>query len=133
MKSFTILLTLTILTSCASVPNPKNASEVLNSGACKYNTAFNYETCDKARNLVRVKKIEKFISENPEYSVYKDTVINKKIKVGLPEELLLLSWGKPKNINETVYEYGSRKQYVYSNDYIYVEDGKITSWQSHRR
>ncbi len=48
-----------------------------------------------------------------------------RLKVGMPEELLLYSYGKPDHIN---YEsYG--KQYVYEDgDCVYVKNGKVTGW-----
>lgn len=54
-------------------------------------------------------------------------VLDEKIKVGMPEKLLIYSWGKPKKINSSSY---GNKQYVYDNDYVYVKDGKVVSWQS---
>ncbi|MCR4658932.1 MAG: hypothetical protein K5650_01405 [Bacteroidales bacterium] len=54
-------------------------------------------------------------------------VLNEKIKVGMPEKLLIYSWGKPERINSSS---DGRKQYVYDNDYVYVKDGKVVSWQS---
>jgi len=56
--------------------------------------------------------------------------------VGMSERALRCSWGKPGlygDINTTVSEYGTRKQYVYrgcttcSTQYVYVEDGRVTS------
>ena len=54
-------------------------------------------------------------------------VFDRKIKVGMPEKLLIYSWGKPEKINSSSY---GNKQYVYDNDYVYVKDGKVVSWQS---
>lgn len=49
------------------------------------------------------------------------------IKIGMPEILLRYSWGKPERINSSSY---GNTQYVYDNDYVYVKDGKVVSWQS---
>lgn len=54
-------------------------------------------------------------------------VLNRKIKVGMPEKLLVYSWGKAERINSSSY---GNQQYVYGNDYVYVKDGKVVSWQS---
>lgn len=51
-------------------------------------------------------------------------VLDKKIKVGMPEKLLIYSWGKPDKINSA--SYGD--QYVYDGQYVYIKGGKITSW-----
>lgn len=52
------------------------------------------------------------------------TVMSRKIKVGMPSKLLIMSWGKPDRIHSA--SYGD--QYVYGNQYVYVKKGKITSW-----
>lgn len=50
--------------------------------------------------------------------------------IGMTEKMLLDSRGYPENINRTVTKYGENKQYVYlGNKYVYVENGKVTSWQ----
>lgn len=54
-------------------------------------------------------------------------VLNEEIKVGMPEKLLMYSWGKPGKINSSSY---GNKQYVYDNNYVYVKDGKVVSWQT---
>ena len=55
-------------------------------------------------------------------------VLNEEIKVGMPEKLLFYSWGKPERVNSSSY---GNKQYVYDNNYVYVKDGKVVSWQSY--
>jgi hypothetical protein len=53
-----------------------------------------------------------------------------KIQLGMSETALLCSWGRPQKVNRTVNASGEHKQYVYgSNTYVYVENGKIDSWQ----
>ena len=54
-------------------------------------------------------------------------VLNEEIKVGMPEQLLINSWGRPEKINSSSY---GNKQYVYGYNYVYVKDGKVVSWQS---
>jgi hypothetical protein len=59
-----------------------------------------------------------------------ERVAKKMIWIGMTEEMLLDSWGQPKDINSTVTRYGSRKQYVYDlGQYVYVENGKVEAWQ----
>lgn len=53
------------------------------------------------------------------------------IWIGMTEQMLLDSWGRPDDINTSVTRYGSRKQYVYgSGQYVYVENGIVDSWQN---
>ena len=72
---------------------------------------------------------------------YLDKLINKKIdpllnlwnsgevRIGMSEKDLLISCGSPNEINRTVTSNGSSEQWVYSNIYVYVENGKVTSFQ----
>lgn len=56
---------------------------------------------------------------------------NRQIFIGMSEEALLLSWGNPSDINSSTGAWGVHKQYVYGDfgPYVYVENGKVTSWQ----
>lgn len=51
-------------------------------------------------------------------------ILNGKVLVGFSEEMVLLSWGKPKKINRTSY----RDQWVYDGQYLYFENGKLESF-----
>lgn len=49
------------------------------------------------------------------------------------EQVLLSTWGKPKKINETITGGGHHEQWVYPGDqYLYFENGILTSIQTHR-
>jgi len=57
-------------------------------------------------------------------------VMQEKIYVGMPKDLLIMSWGEPSTINRNSY---GRDQWVYrwpgsSSDYVYVEKGRIVAW-----
>ncbi len=59
-----------------------------------------------------------------------------KIRIGMSETALIASWGYPNKINRSVGSYGVDKQFVYgrysrysSPTYVYVENGKVISWQ----
>lgn len=61
-------------------------------------------------------------------------IIEKKAWIGMTEEMLIESWGKPDNINTSIYSWGIQKQYVYvkynyQNSYVYFENGICTSIQ----
>lgn len=47
------------------------------------------------------------------------------VSIGMTEEECTLSWGKPKEINRS--SYGS-DQWVYSGQYLYFDDGKLTAF-----
>jgi hypothetical protein len=58
------------------------------------------------------------------------SIADKKIKLGMSEQALLCSWGEPPGgVHSSVGSWGVRKQYVYAGTYVYVENGKVTSWQ----
>jgi hypothetical protein len=52
-----------------------------------------------------------------------------KIQLGMSEAALLCSWGRPERVNRSVGSWGEHKQYIYSGANVYVENGKVTSWQ----
>lgn len=53
----------------------------------------------------------------------------RKIIIGMTQEQVLLSWGKPDDINRNVGSWGNHEQWIYGNSYIYFKNGKLTSWQ----
>jgi len=57
---------------------------------------------------------------------YMICVLNRNVKVGMPELLLAYSLGFPRKINEDPY---GLQQYVYEYMYVYVKNGKVSSWQ----
>lgn len=61
------------------------------------------------------------------YPEYLEAVINKKIKIGMPKDVVILSWGKPDKINKSVYGNISKEQWVYKNQYLYFENGVVTA------
>lgn len=51
------------------------------------------------------------------------------IVLGMTPEQVTLSWGKPKDVNTSVGSWGVREQWVYGRRYVYLENGKVTSFQ----
>ena len=57
-------------------------------------------------------------------------IYENKIWIGMSREQLLESWGRPWDINRTVYSWGVHEQFCYPGSrFVYVEDGEVTSWQ----
>lgn len=54
-----------------------------------------------------------------------DLVRRERIYVGMPQPLLILSWGEPDEINRSSY---GPDQYVYGSKYVYIRNGKIEAW-----
>lgn len=58
-------------------------------------------------------------------------IVRGTIRIGMSAEQVLASWGRPRDINRSVYSFGVHEQWVYSphqNRYVYLEDGIVTSW-----
>jgi hypothetical protein len=54
----------------------------------------------------------------------------KKIAVGFDACLAKAAWGEPKDINRTIYSFGTHEQWVYgASQYVYIEDGKVSAIQ----
>ncbi len=58
-----------------------------------------------------------------------ETIKKQKIRLGMTKDQVLLSWGKPKNINRTVTLHGAKEQWVYDKQYLYFEDGNLAAYQ----
>lgn len=53
-----------------------------------------------------------------------------KIYLGMSEIALNCAWGRPDTVNTSVGSWGVHKQYVYGDNYAYVENGTVKSWQN---
>lgn len=59
-----------------------------------------------------------------------DLIINKKVKEGMTQEMCLLSWGAPEDVNSTITNGVKYEQWVYSiSSYLYFENGILTAIQ----
>ncbi len=63
---------------------------------------------------------------------------NRRVAIGMTEDALACSWGKPHKINRSTGGWGTRAQWIYpstdtsldaSRTYIYVENGRVSAWQ----
>lgn len=52
-----------------------------------------------------------------------------KIVFGMTADQVLASWGHPAKINITVTDAVSDEQWIYGHTYVYLSNGKVTSWQ----
>ena len=93
--------------------------------------AYNYS---KTEN-VRAELVKRNVLSDFEWSL----IDGESLGIGMSELALICTKGRVipgfGTINITTTAYGVNKQYVYENafgnrQYIYVEDGKVTSWQN---
>jgi hypothetical protein len=61
-----------------------------------------------------------------------NAVVEHKIVLGMTEEQVKLSWGKPERINRTVTRRGEREQWIYGDTYLYFENGVLDAWQDRK-
>jgi hypothetical protein len=60
------------------------------------------------------------------------TIDQKKVSIGMTAEQVTLAWGKPEKINTTITANIHREQWVYGEEYLYVQDGVLHSMQTSR-
>ncbi len=58
-----------------------------------------------------------------------DRILQGKVKIGMTKEMCKLSWGTPKDINETISVGNKSEQWVYSENYLYFDNGILTTIQ----
>lgn len=88
----------------------------------------------KKREEQRQERARIYFEQNPQLSdAIKSCILNQKIRIGMTKKQVLLSWGQPRDVNRTVGAWGVHEQWVYGSiyagNYLYFEDGVLTSWQ----
>jgi hypothetical protein len=58
------------------------------------------------------------------------SIKNKSFNINDSECDVLSALGRPKRVNTSTNKYGTNKQLVYETVYVYLENGKITSWST---
>lgn len=111
----------------AIVVNENGDKEQIDFCTCGTNVSSVYLFSNSMNNF--------FTTENPKNS-YKgkeenwELICERKIKIGFTEDELRFSWGNPNKINETTVSGKQHQQFVYSDQYVYLENGIVTSFQS---
>ncbi len=60
-----------------------------------------------------------------------ELIADGKVSVGMTSEQAIAAWGKPDDINKTIYSSGVHEQWVYGiGSYLYFEDGILTTIQN---
>lgn len=67
-----------------------------------------------------------------ERSRFNELVSQGKVAIGMTKRMVLKSWGQPNKINISIGSYGRSEQWVYANEYVYVENGVVKSLQASR-
>ena len=83
---------------------------------------------------------QELISRYPEWTTKMRALVEEgKINIGMIEEQVLASWGRPKKINKDVGTWGVFEQWVYEAPspsygvtyYVYLENGVVVTWQKY--
>jgi hypothetical protein len=56
-------------------------------------------------------------------------ILQGKVKIGMTKEMCELSWGEPKDINNTITSGRKSEQWVYEDNYLYFDNGILTTIQ----
>lgn len=76
---------------------------------------------------------ELYVENHPDLEPrIEDAILRGAAVIGMTEEQVIASLGRPYEINRTVGEWGVHEQWIYSRyygPYLYFEDGILTSWQ----
>jgi hypothetical protein len=78
-------------------------------------------------------RITRAIAKHPEWKDRDvEAIACGTIAMGMSEDEVRASWGAPQHINETQLPRSRTAQWVYPANYVYFDDGIVTSWQSSR-
>jgi hypothetical protein len=55
-----------------------------------------------------------------------------RVAIGMTAGMVRRSWGEPKKINSTILRGARSEQWVYSHEYVYLEDGIVSAMQTLR-
>lgn len=79
--------------------------------------------------LGRYAQIRSYLTEHPEQNHFKSFAQQRKIAVGMSEELLILSWGDPRKKTKSKNAEGEFTQYHYKDVVVTVQEGQVVSWE----
>lgn len=79
---------------------------------------------EEKRSIAEKQKLIKKYGQN----TYNE-LMSGKIWLGMTDSMAVISVGNPKEVNRTVGSWGVHEQWVYTNFYLYFENGKLTSYQ----
>jgi len=86
-----------------------------------------YKNFNKNFNIYSVKDAENY---KKKFGVTNwNKLLLGKVTIGMSKEMCELSWGKPDNINSTISSGKKSEQWVYDNNYLYFDNGVLTTIQ----
>jgi len=85
---------------------------------------------------LRQERFEVIRKNHPSWTIEDcELITDKKIRLGMTDEMVRLSWGRPSDINRSVGVWGVHEQWIYrigeyTRNYLYFRNGILTSWQT---
>jgi hypothetical protein len=75
---------------------------------------------------------QKFLKDHPELSAEdQKSILAGQVSIGMTSDEVKASWGAPEHINKDIGSWGVHEQWIYGDQYLYFENGKLTSLQTH--
>lgn len=87
------------------------------------------DVCRHARRGKMPEAVEELVRRKTFPASETSLIAGGRIDLGMSEGSMLCALGGPKRANRSVGSWGTHIQYVYETVTVYVEDGKVTSWQ----
>ncbi len=84
----------------------------------------------KPSDLLRAMDLRAATSfDSPLTADQRDSILNRQVSIGMTACMVYASFGVPEEANRTVYGNHENVQLVYGNNYVYLDDGVVTSFQ----
>jgi hypothetical protein len=59
----------------------------------------------------------------------RSAIFNRRIIIGMTQEQVTASWGRPQRIKRYVYSFGVYQQWIYGSQYLNFKNGVLTSYK----
>lgn len=77
--------------------------------------------------------VREYAKANPGTDEFWDSMNSEKIRIGMSQRMVEISWGRPESVNETLTSHIEHQQWVYnSGSYVYFENGIVSAIQTSR-
>ena len=129
MNRIVLAFLLSFLIGCASLyfpPEPKHPENLSNKDLL---TVIQKSPSNKKPALALVEASKRGLIESSEVYLIMDC----KLEIGMSEQAMLLMMGIPNSVHKSTDTYGVYKQYRFGSyrhlpTFVYVDGGKVTSW-----
>lgn len=144
-----IIMLAALLTGCAGSPariSMMDAESLQDVGIGELCNAYAHSKQQNEKLEAEIKRRDTVLAAEPSYNPDRRpfterewrAIKDRKVFIGMSEAALMCSWGAPNHcgdINTSTGSWGVHRQFVYrdcsyySSNYVYTENGFVTSWQ----